>query len=150
MKKGFTLIEVIIAISMIALLILVISGLSSMSIKMNQETNKMDESFNIARSICEMYKSNADNYSIIGTEINIYKYINNLSDINSINNLITNKNGNYDVSEFDEITNSNTGFKYTLILKIKRISNPENMEVLWIEVVKNDEKHMKISMNAAK
>lgn len=150
MKKGFTLIETIIAIAMISFLILAISGLTSLSIKMNLEANRKDEIFNIARSICEIYKSNMDNYSSDGTEINIYKYVNNLSDIQSINNLILNKDGNYNESNYNNIINSNNGFKYTLILKIKKTLTVEDMEVLGIEVVRNDGELMKISMNAAK
>lgn len=150
MKKGFTLIEVIIAVLIISLMILSISGLVSMSLKMNSEADKMSESFNIARSICEMYKSNTDTYSNPGTEINIYKYINTLWDIQSINDLIINKNGDYIEADFNEIINGSSGFKYTLILKIKKIANSEKMEALWIEIIKNDGELMKISMNAAK
>lgn len=150
MKKGFTVIEVIVAVSVIAMLILVISGLTSMSIKMNLQTSRLDESFNIASSICEIYKSNTDTYSSIENEVKIYKYINSLSDIQSINNLILNKTGDYTETNLDGIINGNTGFKYTLILKIKKISSAEGMEALWIQVIKNDGKQIKISMNAAK
>jgi prepilin-type N-terminal cleavage/methylation domain-containing protein len=150
MKNGFTLIETIIAISMISLLILAIYSLTSLSIKMNLEANRKDEIFNIARSICEIYKSNNDNYSNSENEINIYKYVNSLSGIQSINNLILNKDGYYNESNYNKILNSNNGFKFTLILKIKKISTVENMELLYIEVVRNDGALMKISMNAAK
>jgi prepilin-type N-terminal cleavage/methylation domain-containing protein len=150
MKNGFTLIETIIAISMISLLILAIYSLTSLSIKMNLEANRKDEIFNIARSICEIYKSNNDNYSNSENEINIYKYVNSLSGIQSINNLILNKDGYYNESNYNKILNSNNGFKFTLILKIKKISTVENMELLYIEVVRNDGELMKISMNAAK
>lgn len=150
MKKGFTFIEVIISVLIISLLVLAISGLTSMSIKMNLESTEMDERFNLVRSVCEMYKSNTDNYSNPGAEINIYKYINNLSDIQSISDLIINKNGDYNDSDFNRIINGSVGFKYTLILKIKKMPDAENMEALWVEVVRNDVKLMKTSMNAAK
>lgn len=149
MKKGFTLIEIIISIALISLLILSISGLISISIKMNLEADKRDKCFNIAGSICEIYKAASDTYSNSGTEISIYKYINDLSDFQSINNVIQNKDGEYTESNFTEIINNSNGFKYTLILKIKKLQNIENMECLWIDVVRNDNL-MKISMNIAK
>lgn len=150
MKKGFTLIEVIITIAMISLLILSISCLTSLSIKINLKADRRDEIFNIARSVCEIYKSDSNYYSNIGTDINIYKYVNSLTDIQSINNLILNKNGNYIEPNYNEIINDGKVYKYTLILKIKRILNTGNMEMLCIEVIRNGEELMKISMNAAK
>lgn len=150
MKKGFTLIEVIVAIAMISLLILAITGLTSMSIKMNLEANKRDESFNVARSICEIYKSSSDTYSSVETEVNIYKYINSLSEVQSINHIIENKDGYYNEANYNEVINGNNCFKYTLILKIKRILNNENMEGMWIELLRNDGELMKIKMNIAK
>lgn len=150
MKKGFMLIEVIIAVSIIAMLILVISQIISMSIKMNLKAYKMDEEFNIARGVCEMYISDTDTYTGIDSEINIYKYLNNISEIQSINQLIASPNGQYNESNLNEIINSNREYKYTLILKIKRISNSENMEALWVDVINNIGTPTKVSMNAAK
>lgn len=150
MKKGFTLIEVIVAIAAIAMIILAISGLTSISIKMNREADRRDESFNIARSLCEIYKSDSTFYSSAGTEINIYKYINSLSDVESINSIIQSKNGEWCESNYEEIISNNSGFKYTLILKIKRIQNIEEMEGLWIEVIRNDSGLIIVKMNTAK
>lgn len=150
MKKGFTLIEAIITVAMVSLLILAISGLTSMSIRTNIKASKRDESFNIARGICEIYKANTDNYSVAETEISIYKYINSLLDIQSINEIIRSKDGDYLEEDYDEVVNGNNGLKYTLILKIKRITSMEEMEIIYVEIVRNDGEQFKISFNAAK
>jgi prepilin-type N-terminal cleavage/methylation domain-containing protein len=150
MKKGFTLIEVIISIALVCILILAIAGLSVMSAKTAQTAKERDEVFNIARSICEIYKSNSSFYSSPGSEVNIYKYINNVSDIEGINSLINNRDGYYSESNFNQIINANQTFKYTLILKIKRISSDIDMETLSVEAVKNDGKITRIKLTAAK
>lgn len=150
MKKGFTLIEVIVAIAAAALLILAISGLTGISLRMNRETSVSDEGFNIARSICEMYKSEDDMYSGTGDEIYVFKYINNLSDIHSVKGIIQNKDGDFYEGNYEDIITEGSDFKYTLILKIKKLEVIEDMEGLWIVIVRNDKKLVGFKMNTAK
>ncbi len=150
MKKGFTLIEIIVAVAAIALMILAISGLTGISIRMNKEALKKDESFNLARSICELYKSDDCIYSGTEAELNIYKYVNSLSDVLSINSIVENKDGNFNEGNYGEIIAEGREFDYTLILKFKRIEGVEEMEGLWVEVIRNDNRLIKQRMNIAK
>lgn len=150
MKKGFTLIEVIVAIAAIVLLILAISGLTGISLRMNGKTSNMDESFNIARSICEMYKSEDNILKGTETELNIYKYINGLSDIQSIEGIVESRDGSLREGNYDEIHTGSSDLKYTLILKFKKLDGMEEMEGLWIEVIRNDNRSLKQRMNIAK
>jgi prepilin-type N-terminal cleavage/methylation domain-containing protein len=57
MKKGFTLIEVVVCIMLLCILLVPIFGLSSLAYNVNTSAKLKDEEFNIARGVCEKFRS---------------------------------------------------------------------------------------------
>lgn len=57
MRKGFTLIETIIISSIISIIFICVCNLHIRAIDISRSTKERDEAFNIARSVCEIYKS---------------------------------------------------------------------------------------------
>lgn len=86
MKKGFTLVEVVVSIAIIAILILSIASLNMSSIRTNKMVRQKDNAYNIAKAICEMYKSDNDCSYVPGSTT---VHINSIDDIKDINTLIT-------------------------------------------------------------
>jgi prepilin-type N-terminal cleavage/methylation domain-containing protein len=82
MKKGFTLIEVVIAIAIIAMLVLAISSLNLTNAKTNRTTANREDSFSIAKAVCEKYKS--EKYIVDNRKVMIY--VNNLEELNQVFN----------------------------------------------------------------
>ncbi|SKA81831.1 hypothetical protein SAMN05443428_104123 [Caloramator quimbayensis] len=56
MRKGFMLIETVIISSVISIILICVTNLHIRAIEINRITKERDEAFNIARSVCEIYK----------------------------------------------------------------------------------------------
>lgn len=153
MKKssGFTLIEIIISIALIAMLAVGIASINTLSIKLGAKGRKKDIAYNIARSICELYKSDGTLYSLAASDINVYKYINSMDDITSIEHLILNSDGVYSEEDREQIINEGGNEGYTVIIKIRKVSlNPE-MEAIFTKVIENGgEETDGVVLNASK
>lgn len=57
MKKGFSMIEIIVGIMLLVMLIVPIYGMNSACFRTNNSSRYKDEEFNIARAVCEKFKS---------------------------------------------------------------------------------------------
>jgi prepilin-type N-terminal cleavage/methylation domain-containing protein len=113
MKKGFTLLEVVICIMILCILIIPLYGLSSMAVNTNCMTIAKDEEFNIARGVCEKFISEkgltANNTLVIYTS-SIEDLPYNITD--TINSCIYVGNIEYDFLLRNNIDNK----KYAIIL----------------------------------
>lgn len=89
-KKGFALIEVLISIVLIGILIATICSINLSAAKIKAMSRKKDEAFNLARGVCEMFKSERrefkeDDYKTL------YKPVNSIDDIESIEGILKNE-----------------------------------------------------------
>lgn len=123
MKKGFTLVEVIVSIALLAILLISVSFLNLMSIRMNIEARQRDKVFYIAKGICEMYRAE----DIRFTEDlykSVYKGIDDLSEVTGIVDILKNNDGIY--NDGDNIVPV-VEKKYIVLLSLQKgISNSNN------------------------
>jgi prepilin-type N-terminal cleavage/methylation domain-containing protein len=77
MKKGFTLIEVVVATGLILIIAITISTLNVININLNKRTSQKDEQLNIARGVCEKFKCETGDVS----DKRVIIYTNGLSDM---------------------------------------------------------------------
>lgn len=124
MKKGFTLIEVVIALAIIAILVLAISSSNLTNAKTNRVTANREDSFSIAKAICEKYKS--EKYIVNDKKVVIY--VDNLDDLNQVinsnsgsaawvvNNGVGITNTSYDYIKSGNISNK----KYAVLMEGSR------------------------------
>lgn len=89
-KKGFALIEVLLSIMLIGILIATICSINLSAAKIKAMSRKKDEAFNIARGVCEMFKSERrefkeDDYKTL------YKPVNSIDEIESIEGIFKNE-----------------------------------------------------------
>jgi prepilin-type N-terminal cleavage/methylation domain-containing protein len=120
MRRGFTLIEVVVSAALISILILAISSSNLMSVKINRITRVRDGAFNLARGICEMYKVQdiSDSYYNSGA---VFKYINSSEEIEHLKALFDNSDGVY---TGQELSTSSRSEGYIVILEPVRIYPP--------------------------
>lgn len=109
-KKGFTIVEVIISIAILAILILVIGNSNITTFKINGRVRKRDKLFNTAKGICELYKAwNIDAYD--GSYKKVYYNYNDIYDIEGLEYLFLNGDMEY----------KSDGNRYTLLLELSRL-----------------------------
>lgn len=118
MKKGFTLIETIVSIGLVAMLVVVLSGLNLMSIKVNYQTKSRDGSFNLARGICEVFKSENGIYGR-SEAVRIFKYIDDVSEIKNIGEIIINADGSFEEISLCYISDSK---RFTAFIEIEEMN----------------------------
>lgn len=115
MKRGFTLIETIISIGLITMLIIAVSSVNMMSVKMNASTRGRDSAFNIARGICEVFRSEDEIYEEYN--VRVYKYIDDINEISNIKYLFENRDGN--ASDDSTAIGGNTK-RYTVFIELEK------------------------------
>jgi prepilin-type N-terminal cleavage/methylation domain-containing protein len=132
-KKGFSLIETVVSAALIAILIVAISALNLTNIKTYYINSDKDESFNIARGICEMFKSEEE---VIPHKC-VVSYINHIDDISDNISDIVQAEHNLVNINFEQISNNNLGKKrYALIIETS-VNNQLN--VLRVTVISMNE-----------
>lgn len=133
MRKGLTLIEIVVSAALISIVIIAISALNLTNIKTNNINKENDEAFNIARSVCEMFKSECElvpNKSVVA-------YIDRLDDINdSISGMILIE-PDLRNKDFEQIMNSNLNKKKYALLIETSLNNQFN--VLKVTVISMNE-----------
>lgn len=111
MRKGFTLLEVVICIAIIAIIVLPLATLNMSNIRQNKTTFNREEAYSIAKAACEKFKSEA----LLVNDSSVTLYVNSVDDLyqmltahsDSIVRLI---NGGTSMTD-------NTGKKYSITLK---------------------------------
>lgn len=114
-NKGFTLIEVVIAILVLAIIIIPIFNINFMAYKNTYNTLNKDKEYNITRSICE--KFNGETGIIQNKTVVIYlNDINEITQAMSVTNTIANEISFSNI-DYDNIKNNNFNNKrYAIIM----------------------------------
>ncbi|TDT61965.1 prepilin-type N-terminal cleavage/methylation domain-containing protein [Fonticella tunisiensis] len=149
MEKGFTLIEVVASIAIIAMLVLAIGALNSGNIKTNKTTLNRDSSFNIAMAICEKFKSEATTVD----EKTAVLYINSLNDLDGyiITDLVnsTTETPNTDIQS---IRDGNSSHKlYAVVIEgFNKTIGGVNLNMLKVKVITMDKENNGVTLQVSK
>jgi prepilin-type N-terminal cleavage/methylation domain-containing protein len=151
MKKGFTLVEVIISIALIAILVLSISSLNAMSFKTNKMVRQRDNAYNIAKAICEAYKADKHSYSLSTTKA--YANIESLNDIDitNVDNMVSGMTECNGVA--DDAVPVDTSKKYNVIIEFENTTASYNkplLHIIHVTVTNNDNDKKKVKLSEAK
>lgn len=114
-KGGFILIEVILSLALIAIFVGTICSITLSAARIKAISEKKDDAFNIARGICEMFKSETGEF-LDADYRTLYKPIDNLSEIDSIEDIM--KNGIESYNSLNLAVEKNR--KYVLMLNLSK------------------------------
>ncbi|EYE89734.1 hypothetical protein Q428_01390 [Fervidicella metallireducens AeB] len=152
-NKGFTLVEVIVSIALLAILLISVSILNLMSIRMNIAARQRDKVFYIAKGICEIYSSEDINFTE-DLYKSVYKGIDDLSEVTGIVDIFKNNDGICTGVE-DEIPA--VGKKYMVLLSLqKSLQNSNNggasirLNILRVRVLEVGENQNSVTLTYVK
>lgn len=151
MKRGFTLIETVISLALVAILIVAVSGVNMMSIRVNSKTRGRDSAFNTARGICEIFRSENEVYEEYG--IWVYKYIDDIGEIGSIKWIFQNRDG---TAAGEELTATGGNKRYTVFLRLERGSlngggaQSPGFKILRVKVFERNRENSPVSLAYSK
>lgn len=120
MRRGFTLIEVIISVALVAILILTVSSMNLFSVRTNRSTRGRDGAFNLARGLCELYKVQELEDSLYNHGA-VFKYLSSIEDIENINDIFEDSEGIYTGQELIVPSRSEG---YVAVLEAVRVYAP--------------------------
>lgn len=113
-KKGFTLIEAAAAAAVISSILISICNLYIRNINIYKMSEEKDTAFNIARTVCEIYKSESKNINNEFTAL----YVNDIEEIPTDLNMLVNKSTSISKDDIDTVINLNFQNKsYGVIVK---------------------------------
>lgn len=150
MKRGFTLIETVISLALVAILIVVVSGVNMMSIRVNSITRGRDSAFNTARGICEIFRSEDEVYEEYDKWV--FKYINDAGEIESIKWIFNNRDG---ISENGKLAAGGSDKRYTVLVKLEKSSingalTAPTFKILRVKVVEKGREKSPVTLVYAK
>lgn len=116
MKKGFTTIEVIGALLALCIILTPLFNLTSFMFDNKLRDEYQDEEYNIAFSICEIFKSEPVNVNAINRQILLF-----IDDVNDLNTSVNDRllaGNTIENTDFSSLSNLNISLKrYAVILK---------------------------------
>lgn len=124
MKRGFTLIEMVVSTALILIIVTVISSLNIININMNRVTTQKDEQLNIVRAVCEKFKCETGEV----TDKNVVIYVDGVLDMPySITNTLS-VQPNILIVDLEKLKSDNSqNKKYALLIQS---SNNEGLNVI--------------------
>jgi prepilin-type N-terminal cleavage/methylation domain-containing protein len=140
MRKGFTLIEIVVSAALISIVIIAISALNLINIKTSIISYEKDEAFNIARGVCEMFKCEGE----VMPQKNVVAYINHLGDIQNNVSYIVNTEPEIVNKDFEQIKSNNLGKdRFALLIET---SVQQGFNILKVTVISMNEFYNAVSL----
>lgn len=138
MKKGFTLIEVVVAAAIIGILVAAIGSLNLFTGRLERSVRERDGSFNIAKGLGEMFRAE----ELEGSRYNsgaFYKYISSIEDIENLEVFYDASDGSY---TGQSLFNRWRSEDYVAVLEAVRVQSPGSPElkILRIRVESNSQR----------
>lgn len=130
MKKGFTLIEVVVAAAIIGILITVIGSLNLFSGRLEGTVRERDGGFNIARGLGEMFIAE----ELEGSRFNsgaFYKYMNSIEDIESLEAFFEASDGSY---TGQRLFSEGRSERYIAVLEALRVQPAGSPELIILKI----------------